>query len=170
MALQHVTYFGITIEYVLLLLGVVWLIPLNVSAFIALDWNRGMLIPVLIAVAPISIILLSYPTVTTDIAFLVPVLAITGILQMVIPMGLYFYLWRRMSAATRGLSRVVPGRRELCPRDSGDWQDRGCGFADAPGSDAPYERGTQCEQVARACSPGRQASGDLPTARRLSAW
>ena len=97
-ALNNIGFFGFSIEweYIVMILGVVVLIPLNLSAFFALDWKNGLLIPFAISIPPVLLLLLNYPIHPDDIAYRSLIMAITGILQNVIPFALYITLWRRM--------------------------------------------------------------------------
>ncbi|MHA2077271.1 MAG: hypothetical protein ACW99X_06730 [Candidatus Thorarchaeota archaeon] len=112
-ALNNVQFIGgLNAEYFALLLGIVAPMILNLSSIVALDWKRALLLPVLIFAAPFIVVLLGWtaqPMIHPD---LLPyrniVMAITGILQSVIPLGLYGLLWRRMSkAGAPGRSRAL---------------------------------------------------------------
>jgi hypothetical protein len=109
-ALNNIGFFGYAIEweYIVMILSIVVLIPLNVSAFLALDWRRGLLIPFIIAIPPVLLLLMNYPTHPDDIAIRNILMAFTGILQNVIPFVLYITLWWRMRKANAsGRSRAL---------------------------------------------------------------
>ncbi|MGY5864214.1 MAG: hypothetical protein RTV41_06385 [Candidatus Thorarchaeota archaeon] len=103
---------GLNTEYFALMLGIIAPMILNLSSIVALDWKRALLLPVLIFAAPFVVVLLGWiaqPMIHPD---LLPyrniVMAISGILQSVIPLGLYGLLWRRMSKAEApGRSRAL---------------------------------------------------------------
>jgi hypothetical protein len=105
-ALNNIGTFGFAIEweYIVMILSILVLIPLNLSAFSALEWNKALLIPFIIAIPPVLLLALNYPTPVDDIAFRNVLMAITGILQNVIPMALFGTLWWRMRKAE------APGR------------------------------------------------------------
>jgi len=99
---------GINMEYVVMIISILVLIPLNVSAFMALDWKNGLLIPFIISLPPVLLLLMNYPIHPDNIAYRSILMAITGILQNVIPFVLYLSLWRRMSKADApGRSRAL---------------------------------------------------------------
>ena len=101
-ALNHIEFMsGLNAEYVGLVLAIVATMLLNLSAIFALDWKRILLLPALILAAPLIQILVYWPqgVLPDDIPFRSPVMAITGILQTVIPLALYGMLWWRMRKA-----------------------------------------------------------------------
>jgi len=108
-ALNHVEFIGgLNAEYFALLLGILAPMLLNLSSIIALDWNRAALLPLLIFAAPFFSMMTGWTATPMlhpdDLPYRTMVMAISGILQSVIPLGLYGLLWRRMSKAG------VPGR------------------------------------------------------------
>jgi hypothetical protein len=112
-ALNNIGFIGgLNTEYVALLLGVLAPMILNLSSIVALDWKRVILLPLLIFAAPFFVILIGWTATPMIHPDLLPyrniVMAITGILQSVIPLGLYGLLWRRMSkAGAPGRSRAL---------------------------------------------------------------
>ncbi len=103
---------GLNAEYFALTLGILAPMVLNLSSIVALDWKRAILLPVLIFAAPFFIILLGWtaqPMLDPNaLPYRSVVMAITGILQSVIPLALYGMLWRRMSKADApGRSRAL---------------------------------------------------------------
>jgi len=110
-ALNHIEFMGgVNAEYVALILGVTAPMLLNLSAFVALNWKRILLLPALIMAAPIIQIVVYWPQgiLPDDIPMRTPVMAITGILQTVIPLALYGMLWWRMRKSdTPGRSRAL---------------------------------------------------------------
>ena len=110
-ALNHIEFMsGINAEYVALFLGVLAPMLLNLSAIVALDWKRILLLPAIIMAAPVIQIIIYWPQgiFPDDIPLRTPVMAITGLLQTVIPLALYGMLWWRMrKAGTPGRSRAL---------------------------------------------------------------
>jgi hypothetical protein len=112
-ALNNIGFIGgMNSEYVALLLGILAPMILNLSSIVALEWRQAILLPVLIFAAPFFIVLMGWtaqPMIDPDLLpFRNIVMAITGILQSVIPMGLYGLLWRRMrKAGAPGRSRAL---------------------------------------------------------------
>jgi len=101
-ALNHIEFMsGINAEYVALFLGVLAPMLLNLSAIVALDWKRLLLLPALIMAAPVIQIVIYWPQgiYPDDIPMRTIVMAVTGILQTVIPLALYGMLWWRMRKA-----------------------------------------------------------------------
>ncbi|MHA2082088.1 MAG: hypothetical protein ACW99H_13195, partial [Candidatus Thorarchaeota archaeon] len=103
---------GMNAEYFALMLGIIAPMVLNLSSIVALEWRQAVLLPVLIFAAPFFIVLLGWtaqPMIHPDLVpYRTIVMALTGILQSVIPLGLYGLLWRRMSkAGTPGRSRAL---------------------------------------------------------------
>jgi hypothetical protein len=95
-------------DYIALSLSVLGLILFSVSAFRALDWRGSFLVPVIVAVPALLLFLFSYPTPYREVTTLVPVLIITGLIQTLIPLGLFFILWWRMTKARApGRSRAL---------------------------------------------------------------
>ena len=96
-------------EYIILFFGIS-LSPmlLNLSAFLALDWNRILLLPVLIMMIPVVLLFSSFPTPMDSVPMSGMVFAISGMLQIIIPMGLYGLIWWRMrKAGAPGRSRAL---------------------------------------------------------------
>ena len=112
-ALNNIGFIGgLNTEYVALLLGILAPMVLNMSSIVALDWKRVVLLPVIIFAVPFFVVLLGWTATPMVHPDLLPnrgvVMAITGILQSVIPLGLYGLLWRRMSkAGAPGRSRAL---------------------------------------------------------------
>ena len=110
-ALNHIEFMGgVNAEYVALILGILAPMLLNLSAIVALDWRRILLLPALIMATPVIQIIIYWPlgVLPDDIPMRTPVMAITGILQTVIPLVLYSMLWWRMrKAGTPGRSRAL---------------------------------------------------------------
>ena len=100
-ALTHVDFLpgnDLTLGYIALILGITAPMLLNLSSIVALDWKRLLLLPVLIFAAPMVMIIIYWPQGVSNLAIpgIVPILAVAGILQSVIPMALYGTLWWRM--------------------------------------------------------------------------
>lgn len=110
-ALNHIEFMsGINSEYVALFLGIFAPMLLNLSAIVALDWKRILLLPALIMAAPVIQMAVYWPqgVFPDDIPMRTPVMAITGLLQTVIPLALYGMLWWRMrKAGAPGRSRAL---------------------------------------------------------------
>ena len=110
-ALVHVEFIvGINAEYVALILGLMSPMILNLSAILALDWKRILLLPVVIFSAPMVLILMNWPAgVPSDALPMRPLfMGVTGILQTIIPLGLYGLLWWRMKkSAAPGRNRAL---------------------------------------------------------------
>jgi hypothetical protein len=110
-ALNHTEFIvGLNAEYVALMLGLIAPMLLNLSSIVALDWRQALLLPVLILVAPLFLMFNGWTAQIMPEA--IPnqgiVMAITGILQTVIPLGLYSMLWWRMrKAGAPGRSRAL---------------------------------------------------------------
>ncbi len=110
-ALNHTEFIvGINAEYVALLLGIIAPMILNLSSIVALDWKPALLLPVLIVAAPFILMMNGWaaqilPDAVPDRTI---VMAVSGILQTVIPMGLYGLLWWRMrKVGAPGRSRAL---------------------------------------------------------------
>ena len=74
---------------------------LNLSSIVALDWRQALLLPLLIMAAPVFLMLSGWSAQIMPDA--IPnrgvVMALSGILQTIIPLGLYGMLWWRMRKA-----------------------------------------------------------------------
>lgn len=110
-ALNHTEFItGMNAEYAALMLGIVAPMVLNLSSIVALDWRRILLLPILISIAPFWLMATGWasgipPDMVTGRAV---VMAISGILHSVIPIGLYGLLWWRMrKAGAPGRSRAL---------------------------------------------------------------
>ncbi len=90
---------SITWYYAAVYLSVFSLMFFNLSAFFALDWRALALLPALIIMPEVIYVSMSYPQDMTTMPYTVPILAVTGIVQFVLPLIVYLYLWRRMSKA-----------------------------------------------------------------------
>ncbi len=103
---------GVNAEYFALMLGIIAPMVLNLSSIVALDWKRVVLLPLLIFAAPFFIMLIGWtaspPMLPDEIPYRTIVMALTGILQSVIPLALYGLLWLRMSkSGSPGRSRAL---------------------------------------------------------------
>ena len=110
-ALVHVEFIaGTNSDYVALVLGIIAPMILNLSAIVALDWKRILLLPILIVAVPLTLVFVNWILgVPTDaIPMAAPVMAVTGIFQTVIPLALYGVLWWRMrKVGASGRSRAL---------------------------------------------------------------
>ena len=112
-ALNHIQFIGgINSEYFALLLGILAPMILNVSSIVALDWRQLILLPAIIFAAPFFMILLGWTASPPVLIDALPnrtlIMAVTGVLQSVIPLALYGMLWRRMrKAGAPGRSRAL---------------------------------------------------------------
>jgi hypothetical protein len=110
-ALVHVEFIvGMNSEYVALVLGIIAPLILNLSAIVALDWKRLLLLPILIVAVPLALVFINWSLgVPTDaIPMAAPIMAITGVFQTVIPLALYGVLWWRMrKVGATGRSRAL---------------------------------------------------------------
>ncbi|MFW9807384.1 MAG: hypothetical protein ACFFFK_11705 [Candidatus Thorarchaeota archaeon] len=110
-ALNHTEFIvGLNAEYVALLLGLLAPMFLNLSSIVALDWRQALLLPLLIMAAPVFLMLSGWSAQIMPDA--IPnrgvVMALSGILQTIIPLGLYGMLWWRMrKAGAPGRSRAL---------------------------------------------------------------
>ncbi|MFW9808184.1 MAG: hypothetical protein ACFFE6_02280 [Candidatus Thorarchaeota archaeon] len=110
-ALNHTEFIvGLNAEYFALLLGLIAPMFLNLSSIVALDWRQALLLPVVIVAAPLFLMMSGWAAQMLPDA--VPnrtvVMAITGIAQTIIPLGLYGLLWWRMKkAGAPGRSRAL---------------------------------------------------------------
>jgi len=110
-ALNHTEFIvGINAEYVALFLGIIAPMILNLSSIVALDWKPALLLPVLIVAAPFILMMNGWTAQILPDA--VPnrtiIMAVTGILQTVVPLGLYGLLWWRMrKEGAPGQSRAL---------------------------------------------------------------
>jgi hypothetical protein len=103
---------GLNAEYFALMLGLLAPMLLNMSSIVALDWKRIVLLPVIIFAVPAFLMMsgwLATPMVDPN---LIPnrgiMMAVTGILQSMIPFGLYGLLWWRMNKVeAAGRSRAA---------------------------------------------------------------
>jgi hypothetical protein len=85
--------------YASLFLSLISLVFFNLSAFFALEWRAPVLLPVAVAVPAILYISTAYPGDPGVLPYFVVVMALTGTVQLVIPVMLYLYLWQRMRKA-----------------------------------------------------------------------
>ncbi|MFW9842279.1 MAG: hypothetical protein ACFFES_15385, partial [Candidatus Thorarchaeota archaeon] len=110
-ALNHTEFIvGLNAEYVALMLGLIAPMLLNLSSIVALDWKRALLLPILILAAPFFLMLSGWTAQIFPDA--IPnrgvVMAVSGILQTIVPLGLYGLLWWRMrKAGTPGRNRAL---------------------------------------------------------------
>lgn len=87
---------GVANDYTSSIMGLIAMMFINLSAFIALDWKRILLLPIVIAAPAIVFMLMSYPTPINEIVGYGPFYGITNMIQNLVPLGLYFLLWYRM--------------------------------------------------------------------------
>ncbi|MHA1902499.1 MAG: hypothetical protein ACXADL_04290 [Candidatus Thorarchaeota archaeon] len=89
-------------------LGFISVMFLNLSAFIALDWKRVLLLPVVIMVPGLLYMFTFYPLTISLIPNFGIVIGITNVIQTLTPIVLYALLWRRMSKVqARGRMRPL---------------------------------------------------------------
>jgi hypothetical protein len=96
--------------YTSAILGLLAMVFVNLSAFVALDWKRVLLLPVVIAAPVFVYILLNLPSgqPLDALSLYGPIYGITNLIQILVPIGLYFLLWHRMGAAdAAGRSRPL---------------------------------------------------------------
>jgi hypothetical protein len=111
-ALNHTQFIGgLNAEYFALLLGILAPMMLNLSSVVALDWRQVLLLPLLIFAAPFFSMMTGWTATPMIHPDLLPnrsiIMAVTGILQSVIPLGLYGLLWWRMrKSGAPGRSRA----------------------------------------------------------------
>jgi len=111
--LNHIEFIGgLNAEYFALILGLIAPMILNLSSIVALEWRQVMLLPVLIFAGPFLLMMIGWTAVPMMVPTALPnqviIMAVTGILQSVIPLALYGVLWRRMSkAGAPGRSRAL---------------------------------------------------------------
>ncbi|MFX1261273.1 MAG: hypothetical protein ACFFAZ_04235 [Promethearchaeota archaeon] len=95
-------------DYTSSILGLMAMMFLNLSAFVALDWRRILLLPIVIAAPAIVFMMMNYPTPIDDIAGYGAFFGMTNMIQNMVPLGLYFLLWYRMRKAdAMGRSRPL---------------------------------------------------------------
>ncbi|GAH32119.1 unnamed protein product, partial [marine sediment metagenome] len=95
---------GATNEYTIAVLGVLGMMFFNLSAFIALDWKRTSLFPVLLVVPVLVYMFIVFPAPLASVYAWSDVFGTTNIIQILVPVGLYGMLWRKMKQAE------APGR------------------------------------------------------------
>ena len=95
---------GATNAYLIAVIGIFGMMFFNLSAFIALDWKRTSLLPVLLIVPVLVYMFISFPADLTTLYAFNDVYGTTNIIQILVPVGLYVMLWRKMRAAD------APGR------------------------------------------------------------
>lgn len=86
--------------YVAIYMSLISIMFLNLSAFFALEWRTIVLLPVAITAPAIIYISTAFPLNPMDLPYTVALLAITGVIQLAIPMFVYLGLWRRMRRAS----------------------------------------------------------------------
>ncbi len=99
LALSNIEFVaGIHSDYLARTLGIIASMFLNLSAIIALDWKRAILLPILIAAAPMAQIIMNWPLgiAVGDIPLHGMVMGMTSLFQYFIPLALYALLWWRM--------------------------------------------------------------------------
>ncbi len=110
-ALSHVQFItGINVDYTALLISLVATALLHVSAIIALDWRRILLLPVIISIAPFWVIVdgLLRQVPPDSVSMIAMTMAISGLLNSAVPTFLYGTLWWRMrKASAPGRSRAL---------------------------------------------------------------
>ncbi len=72
---------------------------MNVGAIVALDWRGAILLPVIIALPVVVYLLMVFPANPITTPFFSLWLILSTVLQMLLPMGMYFYLWYQMHLA-----------------------------------------------------------------------
>jgi len=95
---------GATNEYLSAVIGILGMMFFNLSAFIALDWKRTSLLPVLLIVPTLMLMFFAFPAPLVTVFGYSDLAGSTNIIQILVPVGLYLMLWRRMKKAE------VPGR------------------------------------------------------------
>ena len=90
---------GSSNDYLTAVNGLIGMMFFNLSAFIALDWKRTSLLPVLLTVPAIVYLALSFPTAIALIEGYNLVSGITNIVQIIVPVSLYTMLWWKMRKA-----------------------------------------------------------------------
>lgn len=90
---------GATNAYLSAVIGIVGMMFFNLSAFIALDWKRSSLLPVLLIVPTIVYMIIVYPAELSTVYGYSDISGTTNIIQILVPVSLYIMLWRKMKAA-----------------------------------------------------------------------
>jgi len=90
---------GATNEYLSAVIGILGMMFFNLSAFIALDWKRTSLLPVLLIVPVLMLMFFSFPLPLATVFGYSDLHGTTNIIQILVPVGLYLMLWRKMKAA-----------------------------------------------------------------------
>ncbi len=99
---------GPTNAYTSASLGFLAMMFINLSAFIALDWRIILLLPLVIVAPGLIYMFMWYPTELATIPGYEMVIGITNMIQNLVPLGLYFFLWSRMrKTGTPGRSRPL---------------------------------------------------------------
>ena len=91
-------------EYTSAILGLTAMVFINLSAFVALDWKRILLLPIIIA-APILVFIvinIFSGLVIADTPVYGPFYGITNLIQIIVPIALYFLIWHRMRKVDAG--------------------------------------------------------------------
>ncbi len=87
--------------YVPVILGIIGSMFMSLSVFIALDWKRTMLIPAVVAIPAVILLISWYPQEPHTIWLYRPMLIVVNMINLLIPIILYAYLWLRMKRAGR---------------------------------------------------------------------
>ncbi|MHA1481664.1 MAG: hypothetical protein ACTSQZ_09610 [Candidatus Thorarchaeota archaeon] len=95
---------GATNDYLTTINGLIGMMFFNLSAFIALDWKRTSLLPVVLTIPAIVILAISFPTEIALIYGYSLVAGFTNLVQVIIPVSLYTMLWWKMRKGG------IPGR------------------------------------------------------------
>ncbi|MGY5879016.1 MAG: hypothetical protein RTV31_02140 [Candidatus Thorarchaeota archaeon] len=99
---------GATNDYLTAVNGLIGMMFFNLSAFVALDWKRTSLLPILLTVPALVYLVISFPTAIALISGYSLVSGITNILQIIVPVSLYTMLWWKMrKAGAPGRSRPL---------------------------------------------------------------
>jgi len=85
--------------YASVYLSMISLMFFNLSAFFALEWKAPVLLPVAVIVPGILYMSTAYPQDPHLLPYFAVMMALTGTVQLVIPLVLYLYLWQRMRKA-----------------------------------------------------------------------
>ncbi len=94
----------IELLYLPVITGMIGSMFMALSVFTALDWKRPTLLPLVVSVPTILLLISWYPQDPHNFAIYRPMIMITNIVNLTLPIVLYFMLWRRMSKLNR------PGR------------------------------------------------------------
>ncbi|MBS3795591.1 MAG: hypothetical protein KGY80_11870 [Candidatus Thorarchaeota archaeon] len=89
-------FVSMNITYVTWIMFIGAVMLMNIGAIVVLDWKRAILLPVIIALPVAAYLIMGYPANPITTPWFSILLILSTALQLIIPMGMYIYLWHQM--------------------------------------------------------------------------